>query len=52
MGIHLLCYTHGNECITTHDVICDTFVAIGRDVGFHVGQEQLHVLLELFSSTS
>ncbi len=52
MGIHLLCYTHGNECIATHDVICDTFVAIARDVGFHVGQEQLHALLSTTFNSS
>jgi hypothetical protein len=23
----------------THDVVCDTFVAITKDVGFHVGQK-------------
>jgi hypothetical protein len=39
MGIHLLCYIHGNKCIGTHDVICDTFVTIAWDFGFHVGQE-------------
>jgi hypothetical protein len=37
MGIHLLRCTHGNERM-------GTFAAITRDVGFHVGQEQLHVL--------
>jgi hypothetical protein len=42
MGIHFLCCVHGNECIRTHDVIRDTFVAIARDFGFHVGREQLH----------
>jgi hypothetical protein len=26
----------------THDVICDTFATIVRDVGFHMGQKQLH----------
>jgi hypothetical protein len=39
MGIHLLCCAHGNECIGTHDVIHDTFVAIAQDSGFHVGQK-------------
>jgi len=28
MGIHFLHCNHHNECIRTHDVICDTFVAI------------------------
>jgi hypothetical protein len=52
MGIHLLCCAHGNECTWTHDVIRDTFVAIVRDVGFHVGQEQIHVfLLNMFNSS-
>jgi len=44
MDIHFLCYIHGKECIETHDAICDTFVAITQDVGFHVGREQLHAL--------
>ncbi len=46
MGIHLLHCAHGNECTKTHDVIRDNFVAIMRDVGFHVGQEHLHALLK------
>jgi hypothetical protein len=28
MGIHFLCYVHGNEHIGTHDAIHDTFVTI------------------------
>jgi hypothetical protein len=36
MGIHLLHCTHGNEHTRPHDAIPDTFVAIMRDVGFHV----------------
>ncbi len=46
MGIHFLHCVHGNERIGTHDAIRDTFVAIVRDVGFHVGQEQLHVFFQ------
>ncbi len=42
MGIHLLLCAHGNEHTGTHDAICNTFVAITWDVGFHVGREQLH----------
>jgi hypothetical protein len=44
MGIHLLHCAHGKKCIKTHDAILDTFASIAWDVGFHVGQEQLHVL--------
>jgi hypothetical protein len=44
MGVHLLCCTHGNEYIGTHDVIRDIFVAITRDVDFHVKRNQLHTL--------
>jgi hypothetical protein len=44
MNIHLLCNVHDNKHIRTHDTICDTFVDITRDVGFHMGLEQLHVL--------
>jgi hypothetical protein len=42
MGIHFLRCVHGNERTRTHDVICDTFVAIVQNVGYHVGWEQLH----------
>jgi hypothetical protein len=48
MNIHLLCCVHGNERMDIHDVVHDTFVAIMWDVGFHVGQKQLHAF---FSST-
>ncbi len=44
VAIDLLCCVYGNESIRTHNVICDTFVAITRDASFHVGWEQLHVL--------
>jgi hypothetical protein len=44
MGIHFLCYVHGNECIKTHDAIRDTFATIAQDASFHVGQKQFHVL--------
>jgi hypothetical protein len=37
MGIHFLRCVHGNKRITTHDAICDTFVAIAQYVGFHMG---------------
>jgi hypothetical protein len=36
MSIHLLRCAHGDEHTKTHDVICDTFVAIAWDVGFHM----------------
>jgi len=45
LGIHFLRCVHGNEHIGTHDAIRDTFIAIALDVGFHMGWEQLHVLL-------
>ncbi len=48
MGIHLLFCAHGNERIGTYDVICDTFATITWDVGFHMGQKELHVI---FSTT-
>jgi hypothetical protein len=44
MGIHFLCYAHGNEHIRIHDAIHDPFVTIVRDASFHVGQEQLQAL--------
>ncbi len=52
MGIHFLHCAHGNECIKTHDVICDTFATIAWDVGFHVGQEQLHVFPSITFNSS
>jgi hypothetical protein len=52
MGIHLLRCVHGNKRIGTHDVICDTFVTIAWDVGFHVGWEQVHVLLSTTFNSS
>ncbi len=39
MGIHLLCYVHGNERKDIHDVVHNTFDAILRNAGFHVGQK-------------
>jgi hypothetical protein len=39
MGIHFLCCVHGNKHTRTHDTICNTFVAIAWDVGFHMWQE-------------
>jgi len=44
MGIHLLRCVHDNKRMGTHDIICYTFDVIVQDVGFHVGQEQLHML--------
>jgi len=41
MGVHLLCCTHNNKCIRTHDVICNTFVAIAQSFEFHVRWVQL-----------
>jgi hypothetical protein len=51
-GIHLLHYTHGNECIGTHDVVSDIFATIVWEVGFHVGWEQLHVFPLTTSNSS
>jgi hypothetical protein len=45
IGIHLSHGVHGNKHTKTHDVIRDTFATIAQNVGFHVGREQLHVLL-------
>jgi hypothetical protein len=43
---------HGNKRTRTHDVICKTFATIARDVGFHVGWEQLHAFpLTTFNSS-
>jgi hypothetical protein len=41
-SVHLLCCTHGNERMGTHDAIRDTFATISWNVNFHVGQKQLH----------
>ncbi len=51
MGIHFLCYAHGNERMGTHDVVCNTFAAIEWNASFHTGQKQLHVFpLAIFNS--
>jgi hypothetical protein len=51
VGIHFWHYAHDNECIRTHDAICDNFVIIAWDVNFHVGWEQLYALfLNMFNS--
>jgi len=52
MGIHLLHCVHGNEHMGTYDVVHDTFVTIVQDVGFHMGREQLHVLLLIMFNSS
>jgi hypothetical protein len=44
MGIYLLHYAHGNERTGTYDIVCDIFIAIVQDVGFHVGWEQSYAL--------
>jgi hypothetical protein len=52
MGIHFLHCVHGNKWIGTHDAIRATFVAIAWDASFHVGREQLRVLLSnMFNSS-
>jgi hypothetical protein len=45
MGIHFFCCAHGNECMKTHNAVCDTFVVIAWDVGFHMRWEQLQVFI-------
>jgi hypothetical protein len=40
----LLHYAHGNEHMSTHDVVRDIFAAIAQDANFHVGRKQLHAL--------
>ncbi len=36
MGIHLFHYAHGGERTTSYNVVRDVFMAIARNVGFHV----------------
>jgi hypothetical protein len=52
MGIHILRCAHGNEHMGTHNEVCNTFVAIVRNVGFHMGREQLHALLATMFNSS
>jgi hypothetical protein len=52
MGIHFLHCVHGNEHMGTYDVVHDTYVTIVQDVGFHMGREQLHVLLLIMFNSS
>ncbi len=47
MGIHLFCFAHGGEKMTSHNVIWDAFVSITKDVGFHGAREQTHIILLL-----
>ncbi len=44
LWVHFLRCVRGNESMRTHDVIHDTFVAIVRDVCFHIGREQLQAV--------
>jgi hypothetical protein len=44
MGFHLLCYIHGGERTTSHDVVWNAFVVIVKDARFHVSKKQTHVL--------
>jgi hypothetical protein len=44
-NVHLLHCTHDNERMGTHDAVCNIFATITRDVVFHVGWKQLHMLL-------
>jgi hypothetical protein len=43
IGVHLLCCTHGNRHMGTHDAIHDTFASIVGNVNFHVRWKRLHV---------
>jgi hypothetical protein len=52
MGIHLLHCVHGNEHIGTHDAIHNIFATIAWNVGFHVGQQQLHAFLSTTFNSS
>jgi hypothetical protein len=52
MGIHFLLCVHGNECIKTHDVIHDTFVAITWNAGFHLGRKKLHAFPSITFNSS
>ncbi len=52
LGIHLLCCTHGGEKMAFHDVVRNVFMVIVKDAGFHVSQEQTHVLSPLALQSS
>jgi len=41
---HLLCFSHGGEQITSHDVVWDAFASIMINTRFHVSHKQIHVL--------
>jgi hypothetical protein len=47
MGIHLFHCEHGGERMASHDVVWNAFVAIAKDVRFHILRKQTHVLLPL-----
>jgi hypothetical protein len=45
MKIHLFCWVHGREMITSHNVIWNAFASIVRNASFHVMHEHTHFLL-------
>jgi exonuclease I len=51
IGIHLMCCAHGNEHTKIHDVVCDIFITIMRNVDFHVRQKQLHMFVLTMSNS-
>jgi len=44
VGTHFLCYCHGGEWTTFHNVIWVAFASIAKDVRFHISHDQTHVL--------
>jgi hypothetical protein len=38
MDIHLLHCAHGYKCTWTHDAVCNAFVTIMQNDGFHIKQ--------------
>jgi len=45
LGMHLFLCAHGEKKTTSHDVVCDVFASIMKDVRSHVSHEQTHVFL-------
>jgi len=49
-SIHFLCYTHGNKCTKTYDIICNIFSIIVWDVRFHMGWKHYMRFFQVYST--
>ncbi len=52
LHMHLFHCARGEEKTTSHDVVCDAFASIMKDVRFHILHEQTHVFLSFAFQSS